>query len=507
MKTQVLQLEPHDDAISTCDKLGWSQTGRILLVWPRKGRVLTRRLDLVLLQRHSQHLGAQLALVTRDPEVRRHAREISIPVFKNPKQAQIKRWRTPRRPRWELPEKRTNREELEKLQNLAHPKPKRWLTHPLTRLLLFLAGVLAVFAIAAVLLPGARIELTPEITTQRLTLDVRVSEAIDTFNISGILPVRTVEILVEGRDSLPTTGRTQAPFEPASGEVLFTNLTPATFTIPAGTIISTTGETPVRFATLQAVEMPAGPGESASISVEALEAGPLGNLSAESLIAIEGPLGLSLTVNNPEPTAGGSLQALPIPSQADRRQLYDRLLFTLEQTARDEFAARYPIQNLSGGDLVLSQTPQLVQTLEARYTPENDEVSETLELTLRLEYAFELVSQDDIQAFAQAVLDANLPPGFAPLAGSLQIKHAGVPEPDEEGEYQWSMTIERRIQALLDVQSIINLVLGLPVEDALQRLEQGVVSASPPRLMIAPDWWPRLPFLPFRIDVSLDPSL
>jgi hypothetical protein len=70
MKTQVLQLDPHDDIISTRDKLGWKQTGRILLVWPRKGHVLTRRLDLVLLARHTASLGAQLALITRDPQVR-----------------------------------------------------------------------------------------------------------------------------------------------------------------------------------------------------------------------------------------------------------------------------------------------------------------------------------------------------------------------------------------------------------------------------------------------------
>ena len=73
MKTQIIQLEAHDDIVSTRDKMGWSQTSRIVLVWPNKGKILDRRLDLVLLQRHSMLLGAQLALVTQEEEILFHA--------------------------------------------------------------------------------------------------------------------------------------------------------------------------------------------------------------------------------------------------------------------------------------------------------------------------------------------------------------------------------------------------------------------------------------------------
>ena len=73
MKTQILRLEPHDDFISARDKMGWSQTERILLVWPEGGHILVRRLDLTLLQRKSTSLGAQLALVCDDANVRYYA--------------------------------------------------------------------------------------------------------------------------------------------------------------------------------------------------------------------------------------------------------------------------------------------------------------------------------------------------------------------------------------------------------------------------------------------------
>ena len=96
MKTQIIQLEAYDDTVSVRDKMGWGQTSRILLVWPAQGRPLDRRLDLVLLLRHSLALGAQLGLVTQDSQVRLTALELSIPVFKNLRQAQTGRWRVGR---------------------------------------------------------------------------------------------------------------------------------------------------------------------------------------------------------------------------------------------------------------------------------------------------------------------------------------------------------------------------------------------------------------------------
>ena len=97
MKTYILRLEPHDDLVSTRDKMGWAKDSRILLVWPEKHRLLNRRLDLILLQRHSRTLGSQLALVTRDPEVHYFAPRLGIPVFRSLHKAQGQHWRVPRR--------------------------------------------------------------------------------------------------------------------------------------------------------------------------------------------------------------------------------------------------------------------------------------------------------------------------------------------------------------------------------------------------------------------------
>jgi len=73
MKTCVIQLERHDDIISTQDKMAWAKTPRVVLVWPPKGSPLHRPIDLIILARYAQQLGVQVGLVTGDYHTRQHA--------------------------------------------------------------------------------------------------------------------------------------------------------------------------------------------------------------------------------------------------------------------------------------------------------------------------------------------------------------------------------------------------------------------------------------------------
>ena len=162
MKTYIMQLEKYDDIVSVRDKMRWGKAGRILLVWPDRGEILNRRLDLVLLKRHSASLGAQLAIVSRDPDIRYHAPRLGIPVFKNLKKAQSSAWRVPRRFRSasegaedEQINKLGKRTEAERLKLLSERPVRTKKPHPIIRAVAFTVGVLAFLSIAAVLLPSA----------------------------------------------------------------------------------------------------------------------------------------------------------------------------------------------------------------------------------------------------------------------------------------------------------------------------------------------------------------
>lgn len=495
MKTQIIRLEPHDDLISTRDKMNWNQAGRILLVWPERGRVLRRRLDLTLLLRHSASLGAQLALVTRDGLVRYHARQLGIPVFPSLPQAQAAHWRLGRSRRARLPRPLPlSREpvDLETLRQQAHPPAPAWLNRLTTRLAFFALGVAAVLLLTAALLPAAEINLTPAIQTQQITLNVRADPAAERINYSGVVPARPLSVVVEGRQSAIPSGSAFVPDQYATGEVVFTNLTDQPLTIPTGLIVRTVGEEGVRFSTTRSGEVAAGPGITLTLPVRAVTPGPAGNLPPNSLIAIEGDLGLRLTTTNPEPTRGGSQHPAPFPSASDRKNLYSHLESQLRQTALDELRGQ-----LSAGDIIFTSTLTVTQVLEARYEPPEGQVGTPLQLHLQLEYQALSASQDDLRALVSAVMDANLPQGYAPQPDSLQISLLTSPS----ASLQWQIQARRTLMARLSPQQAIGLTLGLPPQEAAERLNASLPLSAPPRIRLSPAWWLRLPLLPMRIAV------
>lgn len=512
MKTQIIQLEAHDDVISARDKMGWAKTSRILLVWPVRGRILRRRLDLELLQRHSNALGAQLALVTRDAEVRANARTVGIPLFKNERKAQQNYWRRPRHRKKvarkmegdkdhlfetdgdesgdskEYPE--TTPERLERPSKKPIPLPKA------VRFGFFTLGVLAFLSIAAVLYPSAKIDLTPEIQTQTILISVQANEGVDRVNLSGLVPINELTVIVEGSRSLTPTGSSQTPLGTARGVVRFTNLTDRTISVPAGTILTTPGAA-VRFATQREGQAQPGADAYLDMPVIALTPGNAGNLAADSLQIIQGELGASLTVTNPQPTRGGSDRPSLAATALDRSRLKNFLTPALTKTALSEINAV-----LTPGDLLLSHEPELVDTVSEEYDPPDDQPASILNLTLVQEYRVAIISGRDLGELASAVLAANLPEGYAPVPGSLKLEQLDKPLLGEDGAAAWRMRAEQQVRAQISPTYSANLSLGLSPAMAGERLKANLPLEFTPQINLNPAWWPRLPVLPFRIQVT-----
>jgi hypothetical protein len=495
MKTQIIALDDQEDYLSVRDKLNWSQTGRVLLTWPSARSILTR-LDLVMIQRHSAGRGVQLALVTGNAEIRAIAEQQGIPVFDSAKEAQSARWRTSRRRRSTRLRKKPS-PDLNALRALAHPAQPAWTSSWLIRWVTFTLSLLALLALLVYTVPAASLTLQPETRPQSITLEVSASPDISQVNLAGRLPSYAVSVIVEARGSLSATGSVLVPFKTAIGGIQFTNLTEEAVMVAAGTVVSTLDNPPVRFATSNAGQVGAGVGHSIILSASALTPGEAGNLPANSLVAVEGLLGLSLSASNLAATHGGSDSTVSGPSETDRQALLEQMTATLQQTAMDEMQS-----NLPQGDLALTPSLTYLQTLEETYQPEAGQPGEQLELTLRLEFSGQAVSSADLRALVSPPLDATLPDGFSPLPDSLNVRLASTPVIDNQGELVFSITAQRRLKADLPAAQVIALLRGKTSAQASQSLLEALPLASPPHITISPTWWPRLPFNPFRIQVE-----
>jgi len=501
MKTQIISLDVHDDYISARDKISWVQTGRILLVWPERGVVLSRYLDLVLLLRHTTLIGAQLALVTQDPQVRYHARQLGIPVFRNLAKAQRSKWRPGQRygsqirPGSQLRDRPST--DFEKLYADTHPQEPKWLQLPLSRSIFFTLGVFALLAIATIFLPEAQITIQPRSEMQTVELSVKANPEFQSVNITGNLPVQSRTVVVEGRASIPVSSSARVPRKYATGEILLANLTNQELTIPVGTVFRTRDVQPVRFILVRAGEVPAGVGNSASFPIRAMLPGSAGNLPAGKLVVVEGPQALNLVATNLSPTGGGSDIVVPAPSLADQGKLYNTLESALRESALEQLQAQSQAE-----DYLISSGMLLTQVIEKTYDPPALQPSEELNLQLRLEYQAPVIASSDLLALAAAVLDANLEPGFLPVANTLEISHLTSPLVTRDNSFTWRLKAERTLEAQISTSHLVSMVIGLPLNSAGDKLAAYLPIEEPPLISITPGWWPRMPYLPFRIQVK-----
>lgn len=127
-------------------------------------------------------------------------------------------------------------------------------------------------------------------------------------------------------------GQTQSQ---TTGAVQFTNLTADPVTIPAGTIVTTEGNNPVRYELTADVTLASGAEATAEGTIVALDefAGSDGNTRRDSITVIEGDLAETVSVTNPSALAGGQDNAYEFVGLEN----YQDLLFEQGIRQRDFF--------------------------------------------------------------------------------------------------------------------------------------------------------------------------
>lgn len=496
MKTHIIQLDGHDDVISVRDKMAWSKAPRILLVWPQRGSILERQVDLFLLLRHARSLGAQLGLVTQDQEVRRIALEEGIPVFGSVAQAQNRSWRRLRRQRkrhWLGERPRVAPADLRAWRASLQP---RQIANPFLRILLFTLGILAVFSLVAFFLPSAKIVLTPLQIEQTLELPVWASPDISTVNLSGGLPASPISVVVEGSEQVPSSGKVALPDRSAAGEVVLSNLGIQPVEIPQGTVILGGADRSKRYETTRQVSIPGGVGQTVLVPVRALLPGSQGNLDAGTTLAVEGSLGMTVLANNPEPIQGGEDRWASSPSVEDYQQLEQRLESSLRAAAMEELS-----KSLTSDQILVPGSLKLTQKMSETREPQPGQPGNEARLDLQAEFTAWYVRKADLYALSQTALNVSLPAGFHPLPESMELHFAEGNKFDAQGAIHWTVQVYRKVEADWSGDMAAQALVGNSPAEVVSKLTEMFSLAEPPEVHLFPSWWPRMPWVPFRIEV------
>ncbi len=495
MKTQIIQLNQDDDHISVRERMSWSQAGRILLIWPEKGKILERKLDLSLIDRCADHLGAQLALVTHDAQVRFYARQLNIPIYESLQSALEAQWSEPQHKKFD----RGNVSHYLELVNHIyhrHKNPRVWLDRPLARLGFLVLFILFLLTLGATFLPSAKIILSPAVKDQSMIFNVIADPGAISINYSlGNLPAYYQQVVVEGDGTIPATGSLLFPDKPAMGNLLFSNHSEQSLSIPTGTVVSTLDTEPVKFITTSREAVVVEPGETVTLAAQAVKPGSTSNLSPDELVKIDGIMEPDLTVTNPEPMIGGTDATIPSPSAQDMASLRHRLLNNVLQKAQNELYSSLP-----ANDYLITSTITGTETISQTSFPAVGEPGNTLELRLQMRFQAQVIATETLRNFINPIMDTSTPPGYESGANSLLITTLSnsVPGPDQKTPLTIKAT--RMLQTTLPDKRTLSMPVGTPIAQAVQQLSSYLPLADEPQILMTPSWWPWLPFLDMRIE-------
>jgi hypothetical protein len=493
LKTQIITLESHDDLISVRDKFSWAKTPRILLVWPKYEKITLRLLDLKVLHRHADSLGAQLGLVTRRANVRRDAESLGIPVFKSTADAQKKLWPEsgPRSRR--IP--KTPRRDLRRVRDSIYEKEAPWRTSLLGRVFTFTVGVIAVLTVAAIFVPRAALTLYPKAQTQSVVIPVAASQSVDSVSVTGAVPARTISVTVNVEQSLAITSEISVPKSKSQGIARFTNLGKVDLDIPAGTIISTVSS--IKFITLKDTRLPAGLKKFMDAPIEALDLGPQGNVQAEKILLVEGPLALLVSVINPDALTGGANAREIGATENDRAKLRNAVMENLRRDAETQMRAQ-----IAPADVLLLDTFQVTKTVNENFDPPADQSAKTLTLKMQVEYSARYVSDDDMKTLSLSALNSSVVDGFESKAQPA-YKLITEPSTDSAGITHFELEVTRTLLRQVNTLQVFSIVRGHQLRSVKNELVSNLSLRADPTIVMTPSWWPWLPLIPFNISVEV----
>ncbi|MRS03790.1 hypothetical protein EG832_11310, partial [bacterium] len=366
--------------------------------------------------------------------------------------------------------------------------------NPLVRGLAVIISLVALISILVVILPQAQVTYYPATSIQDVEIRIKASEVFSGINPSGNIPEKPLFVEVNGERSIPSSGKVIIPTTKATGEVVFTNLTNTTVTLPAGTLLLAGDQTLSSFSLSEPVNVPAGLKGSAVGQVEALVAGVEGNLAPESTWTLSGGMDALVSVKNLDAFSGGGGVETPTPTKEDYATLERQLLADLmDQGLTSLMADQAEGVGLIEPSLVMDKI-LLSEQVNKIGEPADEAI---LRLNVRLKiFTYQL---DDLNTIADLVLTSNQSAGFVPMDEKVTLTQVGDFRVDDFGQATWTINASRLLVPDWNMEQTAAALAGMKVIDAQSVFSSLFAQNSPAVIKVWFANWPWMPYLSTNI--------
>ncbi|NLG52091.1 MAG: hypothetical protein GX552_18435 [Chloroflexi bacterium] len=485
------------DSVDVIRELIYSATpgAQLWLAVPWRAKVLRDLVSLKRIKRTAEMAGIELCLASAHFQTRILAREAGIPAYFQLPLA----LRGYKKARPQTAAGQASR--VVQAHEAAHARLRRPRTISLGVVLLsllsfvVLVGVLGGAAIG--LVPSATMTLEPVAQEVSGNLDVSVDPFLHEVDYGrAIVPARFVQVIVTGRGDTPASGRLDVPDGHAAGDVVFINRTTDQVVIPKGTIVRTGSGVNVRFYTVADVVVPAQLYGHARVGVIALDPGPLGNVQELTINVLEGDAAPRVEVLNDAATYGGSVSRLPVVAPGDMDRLRAEMIERLQAEAHEQLVAE-----LEEGEFIPSESLN-TQIMEEHFDQVLDERSDVLSMEMKVVVRGVAVDGRALEDFVGHFLASRVDEGLALIDGSLDLQRSANVR-TEGNVMTFNITARGMVAPVIDVESIKRELRGKKLADARLWLREELELRSEPHIVVSPEWWDYLPWLPARLNVTI----
>ncbi len=497
MTEQIMYLEDNDDIASIRDRLDWARAERVLLIVPSRCRALTNAINLKLLQRHAANLALDVALVSRKRGIRKLSRELDIDVFTSVGQAQQAGWRGA----FEAEDLPHRVHDLDGVQGRRKPVPLQrddsQFVQQIIAFVFFGMLFLIVLAGALFVVPSANVILIPAVEPISETIEIQADPEVATIDYEiALIPARAIEVEVEGTDRIPTASKRDTADARATGTVIFVSQVDEPVFVPLGTGVSTSSGTTIRFTTVEEATVP--PKETVEVKIVAVDPGPSGNVQQHLINTIGNQaLARQLKVINDKPTGGGNVRQAGVVTQADKDRLRTLLLQQLQQKAYAKL-----LDLLNEQEFVPPESME-VAILDEVYDEFVGEEADALGLEMRVRAIGTAIGGHEANTLVLRLLQARVDAEHQLIPQGLEFRPGQVTKV-EGRKVSFIMKASGFVAARVDTQGIINGIRGRSVAEAKRYLSQYLALRQEPVIQVTPSWLGRVPWLPFRIFISIE---
>ena len=499
--TEIIHLQNYDNFYSLMDRLhqrDMSGQGcrQFLLIWPAVSRVLETPTEFGKLRGWCLRHGYQAALIIPKDDVSRiMAAEQGLPAFSTIAEAGKADWEI----RDSLPEADEDAERVRRLMVLKKDHEQS-LPVPLSfgsRLLIFLLLLAVMAGTAYVILPQAKVEITPYLTRKSVDMTIWTNDRLDTVTMGGGIPTIEKKQELTLQAAVPATGQVRVEPSIATGRVAVRNTCTRTYRANPGFEISTAEdiESGIRFLTLESLALE--PEEERYVRVEAASGGTGYNLPAGSLQFAAYPQSACLEIRQDQPMSGGAEGLFSAPTAADltvareeiRRQVSDAFRNALENDP-------------DGKDLLLLGDPVIASVKQEQVTPEIGFASETLTVRETLDASVKVVRRSDMEAIIRgqmARLNAQVGSmtGYEILSGPTE----------ENGLSRWSVRAEYLVYEPGTNEDALQIMLRGKTLSQARKILDTLEHVRESRVTLLPSFLHSMPLLSRNIRVIFYPAV